>query len=201
MARRDVSRNTNTKPVGSSRRKIMERTESRVQPASEESLNGSRPLPRNENNVLSLLRGDHEDIQSQYEGFQTAGGDDRYFLAHRIMRELELHNRVEEEVFYPAVRRAVERQAHKKGAAVMRAAWQEHRNVKEHLARVKESRAQDDRLTAHIDALMQRVQRHVQTEERDLFPLAHALLGDEGLMRLRQDLRERQEELEHRMAA
>lgn len=151
--------------------------------------------------VFAILQEGHEDVQSEYEGFQTAGGDDRYFLANRILRELELHNLLEEEVFYPAVQKEVERRGHKKGAALMRATLKEHREVKDHLARVKASRAQDDRLTAQIDALMQRVQRHVQTEERDLFPLVHALLGEAGLMRLRQDVCERQRELEPRLAA
>jgi len=151
--------------------------------------------------ALTLLRKDHEDIQSEYEGFQTAGGDDRYFLANRILRELELHSRVEEDVFYPALQRAIERQTDKKGAALLRIALREHGDVKAHLARVKESRSHDERLGGEIDALMRLVQRHVATEERELFPIAQTLLGDAGLMRLKQDLCERQEELEQRLAA
>ncbi|ALA59208.1 hemerythrin domain-containing protein [Nitrospira moscoviensis] len=164
-------------------------------------MNGGATVKSRDRDVLAFLQDDHEDLQSQYEGFQTAGGDDRFFLANRIIRELEVHNRIEEEVFYPAVERAVERQGHKKGAALVRAALREHRGLKDHLAKVKESRAYDDRLTAQIDALMERVQRHVETEERELFPVAQALLGTAGLMRLRQDAREWQEELQHRLAA
>jgi iron-sulfur cluster repair protein YtfE (RIC family) len=167
----------------------------------DEPTNGNRPPKNRDVNVLSFLQDGHEDIHSQYEGFQTAGGDDRYFLANRIIRELELHNRIEEEVFYPAVEKAVERQGDKRGAARVRAALRGHRRVKEYLAKVKERPAQDDRLAAQIDALMEQVRRHVDLEERELFPVAHAVLGEAGLMRLRQDAREWQEEFEHRWAA
>src|SRR5262249_40125519 len=48
-------------------------------------------LLRRRQDALCLLRRDHERAQSFYEGFQTAGGDDRYFLASRILRLLEQH--------------------------------------------------------------------------------------------------------------
>lgn len=156
---------------------------------------------RADETLIAFLQDDHQDIQSEYEGFQTAGGDDRYFLANRLMRELELHHRIEEEVFYPVLQAQAERRADKQGAGLVRAALREHRAVKRHLARVKHSRAHDDALTAEIDALMERVRQHVRREEEELFPVARALLGDRELLRLRQALRERQGHVEERRAA
>lgn len=203
MARRVVGRRTRETqypvPVDVSRRGADDRQVG-PGPVTEELVHKAR-RPHRHLDLLSVLRGDHEDIQSQYEGFQTAGGDDRYFLANRIIRQLELHNRIEEEVFYPAVKAVAERQGHRKAAAAVRAALREHRSVQAQLARVKDNRAYDDRLTAQVDALMERVRRHVDTEERELFPVASALLGEARLLRLRQDARERQEELEHQLAA
>lgn len=170
---------------------------------SEETHNGGRPNRRDarQTELLAFLRDDHEDVLSQYEGFQTAGGDDRYFLANRILRKLELHYRVEEAVLYEAVGEAAERQRHRKASATAKALRHEHQAVKEHIRRVKESRAYDDRLTAQVDALMERVRCHAEREERELFPLADALLGQEALTRLRQDARQWQEEIEQQLAA
>jgi len=193
MAKQGMSRTTNQRRAGSHRRPH--------QGARRAASTGASPIRAEGAGVFAILQEGHENVQSEYEGFQTAGGDDRYYLSNRILRELELHNLLEEEVFYPAVQKEVARRGHKKGAVLMRATLKEHREVKDHVARVKAGRSQDDRLTAQMDALMQRVQRHVQTEERDLFPLVHALLGEAGLARLRQDLCERQRELEPRLAA
>ncbi len=186
----------------SSRRRV-ESQPSRPHSTAEEPHNGGRPSRRDlrQTELLAFLRDDHEDMLSQYEGFQTAGGDDRYFLANRILRKLELHSRVEEAVLYEAVREAAERPRDRKAAATVKALRQEHQAVKEHIRRVKESRAYDDRLTAQVDALMERVRRHAEREERELFPLADALLGQEALIRLRQDARQWQEEIEQQLAA
>lgn len=152
-------------------------------------------------NVLESFHRDHENIQSEFEGFQTAGGDDRYFLANRLMRDLEVHARLEADVLYPALQAQAERRAHRKGIALVRAVWKEHQMVQAHLARVKNSRAHDDAFTSQIDGLMQRVQGYAEMEERELFPLAQALLGEAGLVRLLRELHARREELDHHLAA
>ena len=150
---------------------------------------------------LELLQRDHENIQSEFEGFQTAGGDDRYFLANRVLRELELHARVEADVFYPALQAHVDRQANRKASTVMRTAWKEHQAIQAHLAKMKDSRAHDEAFISQIDGLMQRVQLHMAMEEREVFPLAQALLGDTGLSRLQRYVETRREELDHDLAA
>ena len=151
--------------------------------------------------ALELLQRDHENIQSEFEGFQTAGGDDRYFLANRVLRELELHARVEADVFYPALQAHVDRQADRKASTVMRTAWKEHQAVQDHLTKVKESRTHDEAFISQIDGLMLRVQRHMAMEERDVFPLAQALLGETGLARLQRNVEMRRDELDQDLAA
>lgn len=206
MGRDALGRRSKGAPEQDSAKSSRRRTESHAEDpdaGAETRHNGCRPSRREvrQTELLAFLRDDHEDVLSQYEGFQTAGGDDRYFLANRILRKLELHYRVEEEVLYEAVAAAAERQRHRKAAAAAKALRQEHQAVNEHIRRVKDSRAYDDRLTAQVDALMERVRRHAEREERELFPLADALLGQEALTRLRQDARQWQEELEQQLAA
>jgi hemerythrin-like domain-containing protein len=151
---------------------------------------------REAKNGLALLRRDHEDIQSEYDGFQTSGGDDRYFLANRILRGLSRHAQLEAEVFYPALRRQAERQGHRKCSALVRDAQKEHRTMAAHMDRLNDV-TQDDLFLRQVEDLMVEVRHHVEQEERELFPLAESLLGEPGLMRLWRDLRQRKDELLH----
>jgi hypothetical protein len=150
--------------------------------------------------VLQALQRNHENIQSEFEGFQTAGGEDRYYLANRLLRELELHVTVAAEVLYPAVQARIEQEPDRKAVTVMRGVWKEHQALQTLLARVNACRTHDDGFVDEIDGLMQRVQRYTDLEERDLFPLAQAFLGEPGLLRLRARFHERREELDHRLA-
>jgi Hemerythrin HHE cation binding domain len=170
---------------------------------------GSGPRPSHGKNrrsrergqtVLQAFQRDHENIQSEFEGFQTAGGEDRYYLANRLLRELELHVTVAAEVLYPAVQARIEQQSDRKAGTVMRGLWREHQALQTLLARVNECRTHDDGFVGQIDGLMQHVQRYTDLEERDLFPLAQAVLGEPGLLRLKARFEERREELDHRLA-
>jgi hemerythrin-like domain-containing protein len=155
---------------------------------------------RAERDGLALLRAEHEDLQSEYEGFQTSGGDDRYFLASRLLRQLSQHGQIEADVFYPALQRQAERQGHRKALALVREALREHRAMDRHMDRLNDV-MQDDLFLRQVEDLMQEVQAHVGREERDLFPLAQTLLGESGLARLGRELRQRKEAIGHQFAA
>lgn len=161
---------------------------------------GRRARRQTEQNGLALLRVEHENLQSEYEGFQTAGGDDRYFLATRILRQLAQHAQLEADVFYPAVQRQAERQGHRKALALVRDALREHRAMDRHMDRLNDV-TQDDLFLRRVEDLMQDVHAHVEREERELFPLTQALLGESGLVRLWRDLRQRKDAIEDQFAA
>lgn len=155
---------------------------------------------RSERDVLAVLRAEHENIQSEYEGFQTSGGDDRYFLANRILRQLGQHAQLEADVFYPALQRQAERQGHRKALSLVRDAVREHRAMDRHMDRLNEV-MQDDLFLDQVENLMREVQAHVEREERELFPLAQTLLGEAGLTRLGRELRQRKDAIGHQFAA
>lgn len=159
-----------------------------------------RARRRAEQNGLALLRAEHENIQSEYEGFQTSGGDDRYFLATRILRLLAQHAQLEADVLYPAVQQQAERQGHRKALALVRDALREHRAMDRHMDRLNDV-TQDDLFLRQVDDLMQDVHAHVEREEREMFPLAQTLLGESGLVRLWRDLRQRKDAIEQQFAA
>ncbi|HEU4684927.1 MAG TPA: hemerythrin domain-containing protein [Nitrospira sp.] len=151
--------------------------------------------------ALSLLRRDHEQAQSLYEGFQTAGGDDLYFLASRILRSLDQHARLEEELFYPVIHAKAARRGQREGEELVRAALREHQTLQKRMGKVRDILAHDEGYQAQIDDLMEEVRRHVEEEERSLFPMARALLDEQELMQLADDLHRMKQEVDSRLAA
>jgi iron-sulfur cluster repair protein YtfE (RIC family) len=151
--------------------------------------------------ALSLLRRDHEQTQSLYEGFQTAGGDDRYFLASRILRSLEQHARLEEELFYPVIQAKSAKSGHKAAEESVRTALRDHQALSKRMAKVRDVLAHDEGYHVQIDELMEEVRRHVDDEERHLFPLACALLDDREMVQLADDIHRMKQEVDSRLAA
>ena len=139
--------------------------------------------------ALSLLRRDHEQAQSLYEGFQTAGGDDRYFLASRIVRVLEQHASIEEEVFYPVVLALASRRDHRRGEELIRRSIKDHEAARKCMMKVRDTLEHDEGYQVQLDELMKLVCRHVEQEEKELFPIARSLLSDTELMEIGDDIR------------
>ncbi len=150
-------------------------------------------------NALLLLRAMHENLQSHYDGFETSGGDDRYFLANRLLRDIARYTQLKAEVFYPAVRQQAERQGHRQAEGCIREALREHRAMASRMTRLHEV-TQDDVFLRGVVDLMQQVRNHVEREEREFFGMAEALLGEGGLVRLSRTLQQRNEELEYKIA-
>lgn len=142
--------------------------------------------------ILEQLRRDHAKIQYLCETFQTLGGTDKRHVAHKIMMELETHARVEEELFYPEINRRAEQE----GKQLVREAMADHEDVGAQIVTLKTLDPEADAFTAGVEQLIQHIQRHVEDEERELFPLAEDLLGEE-LERLGETMDERKTVLSH----
>ena len=67
---------------------------------------------RTGHNALEVLRADHKEIQNLFHRLESSGsgGKDEERLCGQIVRALTTHTRIEEEVFYPYVREATDRQ-------------------------------------------------------------------------------------------
>ena len=58
-------------------------------------------------NVLKMLKKDHSNVQNLFGKFDRAGKsahEKKAELFEKIRRELQLHSRAEEEIFYPALK-------------------------------------------------------------------------------------------------
>ncbi len=117
--------------------------------------------------AISLLIKDHKDVKAmfeQYEGLSDRSKSSKKKLADQICHALTLHTQVEEEIFYPAVRKAI------KDEDMMDEALVEHASAKELIAQIMEMDAGEDLFDAKVKVLSEQIEHHVQEEEDEMFP-------------------------------
>jgi hemerythrin superfamily protein len=131
-------------------------------------------IPYESQNLLNRLALDHEHIWSLFEGFQTAGGDDKCQLANKLLNELEVHANIEEELFYSEL----VTHGDKKMQQLVREARMIHEDFTAVVNKLRTINPQEDAFASGVDKLMQQVQCHMEEEERVLFPMAQDLLGE-----------------------
>jgi hemerythrin-like domain-containing protein len=115
-------------------------------------------------------------------------------MARQICTELTLHAQIEEEIFYPAVRKAI------KETDVLDEAAVEHQSAKELVAQIEAGAEADDMFDAKVKVLGEYVDHHIKEEKNELFPKARAARGLD-LMAMRETLEVRKEELKSEMGA
>ncbi|MGY5885257.1 hemerythrin domain-containing protein [Modestobacter lacusdianchii] len=113
---------------------------------------------------------------------QTA---ERSRLRDELLRELEVHTQIEDELFYPAVRDV---------SPLLSLAHAEHRQIDDQLATVMRTPVDDPEFGTEVRMLSATLHHHTFEEEERMFPQSHAL-GAERLEQLGRQLQERQEEL------
>ncbi len=119
--------------------------------------------------ATQILRDDHDEIRRLVEKYHAAGseaGHARRALAEAIAMQAELHTRVEEAVFYPAVARI--------DPGFVEHAREEHRGRAEQVdaleALDRADAGDESRYFEIAEQLMAALARHMDDEERLLFP-------------------------------
>jgi hemerythrin superfamily protein len=136
--------------------------------------------------AIALLDADHMHVEQLFAEYQTAGPDreHRKEIAHRICQELTVHAQIEEEIFYPAVRRATG------DDRMVDDARKDHDNARE-LINVIESGPYDDATMMQLQGI---IERHVKEEREEMFDHARRAPGLD-LMALGRQLELRKTEL------
>jgi hemerythrin superfamily protein len=138
--------------------------------------------------AIQLLKQDHDEVRKMFEEFESGDEDRKFELAAEICQALIVHSTIEEEIFYPQVREAIDAED------LMLEAEIEHDTVKQLIERVQEGEFDEIQLSAMIKVMKEYVNHHVNEEQRKMFPRAkRAQLDLEALGR---ELAERKAELE-----
>jgi hemerythrin superfamily protein len=142
-------------------------------------------------NAVDLLIQDHQVVRGLFQKFQSAqeAEDDEAMkdLAEQVFAELEVHTTIEEEIFYPAVRKGVD-----DSDEIVDESEQEHHVVDVLMNEMRDLRPVGDEWIAKMTVLIENVEHHAEEEEQEMFPDAREQLGEERLSRLGEELEERQ---------
>ena len=133
-------------------------------PASDEDSDDVAP------DALSLLRRDHRLAEELFAEFARSAPQQLDPLARRICKMLRVHTQIEEELFYPAVGRALTEQ----DKALLEDAQVEHAQAKESIARIESMTSENPSFRDEVDVLNRQVTEHVAGEEQELFPKVSA---------------------------
>lgn len=134
-------------------------------------------------NALELLKSDHDAVRGLFREFKAADEEgDRARqadLVKKITKELQVHTAIEEEVLYPAARKA--------GGEAEDLALEgveEHHVVDQLLEELQQLDPSNERFVPKVTVLIENVEHHAQEEEEELFPVLAELLGDDQLEQL-----------------
>jgi hemerythrin superfamily protein len=120
--------------------------------------------------AIALLMADHKQVRQLFARFgklKDAGSNaQKSAIVEQVCDALTIHTQIEEEIFYPAVRKAIE------DADLMDEALVEHAGAKELIEQLQGMDPDDDLYDAKVTVLGEQIDHHVKEEEGDMFPKA-----------------------------
>jgi hemerythrin superfamily protein len=140
-------------------------------------------------NALAVLRADHDRVNELFTRFERlkSNGPQKAQLVERICDELELHTRIEDELFYPSVRPAIG------DDDLMDEAQVEHESAKALIEQLRAMKPGDTLYDAKVKVLGEYVRHHVKEEQDEMFPKVEKI--DLDLVALGRALKTRKRQL------
>jgi len=143
--------------------------------------------------AIHMLQEDHKKVTEMFEEFEQmkkkGDTDDeaKQILVESACTELTIHAQIEEEIFYPAARDAID------DMDLLDEAEVEHASARQLISELAAMQPDDDLYDAKFTVLGEYVKHHVQEEEKQLFPKIKK--SELDLDELGQEMRERKLEL------
>ena len=140
--------------------------------------------------AIELLEADHASVKKSFKQFEEMDHEDTDALkefVQAVCNELKVHTAIEEEIFYPAVRKKIDDED------LMNEAMVEHSSAKDLIRQLESMDGDDPLFAATFTVLGEYINHHVKEEEDEMFPKARRLGLD--LEKLGEQMAARKEEL------
>ena len=141
--------------------------------------------------AIDLLKEDHDKVKKAFKEFEKMDRSDIETcrqVVRSVCEDLRVHTALEEEIFYPAVREAIDDEDIMNEAAV------EHETAKTLIEQLENMEPDDPNYFATFTVLGEYVMHHVKEEESEMFPQAKKA-KELDLQALGEQMRARKEEL------
>jgi len=132
-------------------------------------------------NAIDLLEDDHKKMKKMLKELDVTtarGVKTREELLAKMRSELLVHEKIEEEIFYPAL------ESYKKAKDIVLEGYEEHHAVDVLLDELDSVPFDDETWAPKFAVIKENIEHHIQEEEEDMFPKARKLLGEEALEEL-----------------
>ena len=143
-------------------------------------------------NAFQLLKEDHQKVDglfSQLEPTTERAEKTRTELFAKLKDELDVHARVEETIFYPAIKQEAETRE------IVLEGFEEHHVVKMLLKELEALPVDTEQWTAKLKVLKENVEHHVEEEEGEMFQKARQVLSEEQINDLGAQMEEEKKRL------
>lgn len=144
--------------------------------------------------AVELLKQDHENVKKllkQYDEMPDGQPERKRALAETIIRELMVHERIEEEIFYPAFKAG----ADSEGKELIAESKEEHHVVDLIIEELQAVDLDDEQFDAKFTVLKENVEHHIEEEEKEMFPDAKKRMG-KRLAALGEEMQQYKEQLQ-----
>jgi hypothetical protein len=142
--------------------------------------------------ALSLLREDHDKVKKMLQELESTterGVKTREELFTKVKHELTIHEAIEEEIFYPALKQ------HPKTKDIALEAYEEHHVVDTVMAEIHGVAYDDEIWGAKFKVMKENLEHHIEEEEGEMFKQVKQVFDSDELSGLGESMRARKAEL------
>lgn len=142
--------------------------------------------------AMSLLKEDHRKVKkmlAELEPTTERGVKTREELFTRLKQELVVHEAIEEEIFYPALKE------HPKTKEIALEGYEEHHVVDTVMAEIEGVAYDDEKWGAKFSVMKENLEHHIEEEEGEMFKQAKQVFDEDELNQLGESMKARKEEL------
>ena len=148
--------------------------------------------------AMSLLKEDHRKVKKLLEELESTterGVKTREELFTKVKQELVIHEAIEEEIFYPALKE------HPKTKDIALEAYEEHHVVDTVMAEIEGVAYDDEKWGAKFTVMKENLEHHIEEEEGEMFKQAKQVFDQDELTQLGESMKARKEDLMRQQAA
>ena len=131
--------------------------------------------------AISLLKDDHDKVKKILaDGEETTERAEvgRTELFAKLKEEMLIHERIEEEIFYPALKE------HPKAKDIVLEGFEEHHVVDEIMGELETTPVTDEKWGAKFLVMKENIEHHIQEEEGEMFRTARGVMTHDELQAL-----------------
>jgi hypothetical protein len=142
--------------------------------------------------ALKLLKEDHRKVKKllgELESTTERGVKTRQKLFSKVKQELVVHEAIEEEIFYPALK------DHPKTREITLEAYEEHHVVDTVMAEIEGVAFDDETWGAKFAVMKENLEHHIEEEEGEMFKQTKQAFDADELERLGESMAARKEQL------